>query len=151
MYIVVLITYLCLSAFLNFGGSRRGCMRPWHGSHSRPGRLIMSHHGVCSNHRTKPCDMLITYYADHVCLSRSGPLVGLTPDVVFSSRHNNHELEQSPTGGVFEPVRGTPNRNVPKRGTSQTAGYTLTQAFQKGVLSHTPLLITLFHPQYTRD
>ena len=33
----------------------------------------------------------------------------------------------------------------------ETAGYTLTQAFQKGVLSHTPLLITPIHPQYTRE
>ena len=45
----------------------------------------------------------------------------------FWSFHNNHELEEWPTGGVFELVRGTPIRNVPKsgkilpvRGTSQT-------------------------------
>ena len=39
-----------------------------------------------------------------------------TWNVVFSSCHNNHEPEQSPTGGVFESVRGTPIRDVPKRG-----------------------------------
>ena len=43
-------------------------------------------------------------------------MVVSTWDVVFSSCHNNHELEQSPTGGVFESVRGTPIRNVPERG-----------------------------------
>ena len=37
-------------------------------------------------------------------------------DVIFSSRHNNHELEPSPTGGIFEPVRVTLVRNVLKRG-----------------------------------
>ena len=70
----------------------------------------MHHHGM----QLPPNQAL--WYADHVCLSGSGPLVGLTSDVVFSSRHNYHELEQSPTGGGFEPVRGTPNPNVPKKG-----------------------------------
>ena len=37
--------------------------------------------------------------------------------IVFSSCHKNHELEQSPAGGILEPVRGTPVRNVSKRGT----------------------------------
>ena len=55
-----------------------------------------------------------------------------TWEAVFSSCHNNHELEQSPTGGVLEPVRGTPIRNEPKRGSA-----------------HAPLLITLVHPLYT--
>ena len=68
---------------------------------------------VCRNHRTKPCGMMITY-ADDV-LSGSGPLALSMWAVVFSSCHNTHELEQSPTGGVFDPVGGTPNRNVPKR------------------------------------
>ena len=88
----------------------------------------------------------------------------MTWDVVFLPCRNNYELEQSPAGGVFEPVRGTPVRNVPKRGkivpkgvlpkkygVVETAGYTLAQAFQKGVLGHTPLLITLVHPLYTRE
>ena len=83
-------------------------------------------------------------------------MIVLTSDVVFSSRDDNHELKQSLTGGVFEPVRGTPNRNVPKGVKSrpkgyfpnvvETAGYTLAEACQKGVLSHTPLLITLVSP-----
>lgn len=34
----------------------------------------------------------------------------------FSSYHKNHELEQSSTGGVLDPVRGTPICNEPKRG-----------------------------------
>ena len=33
----------------------------------------------------------------------------------------------------------------------ETAGYTLAQAYQKGVLGHTPLLITIVHPLYTRE
>ena len=33
----------------------------------------------------------------------------------------------------------------------ETAGYILAQAFQKGVLSHIPLLITLVHRLYTRE
>ena len=56
---------------------------------------------VCSNHRTKPCGMLITF--ERVwAVGRFD--VGR---IVFSPCHNNHELEQSPTGGVFEPFRGT--------------------------------------------
>ena len=33
----------------------------------------------------------------------------------------------------------------------ETAGYTFAQAFQKGVLGHTPLLITPVHPLYSRE
>ena len=49
-------------------------------------------------------------------------MVSLTSDVVFSTCYNHHELEQSPTSGVFEPVRGTPNRDVSKRGKSCQKG-----------------------------
>ena len=35
---------------------------------------------------------------------------------LFVVQHNHHKLEQLPTGDVCEPFRGTPNRNVPKRG-----------------------------------
>ena len=90
-------------------------------------------------------DTTVVYYFHHATTTTS-----------WNSR------QQSPTGGVFEPVRGTPVRNVPKRGKMvpkkgyfpnlvETAGYTLAQAFQKGVLGYTPLLITLVHPLYTRE
>ena len=58
--------------------------------------------------------MLITF------LSGSRPLVVPTWDAVFSSCYSNHELKQSPIGGVSEPVRATPFRNVPKKGANRT-------------------------------
>ena len=104
--------------------------------------------------------MLITYILCWSRLSGSGPLVGLTSDVVFSSCHNHDELEPSPTGGVFERAQGKPNRKVPKRGKIvprrgsfpnlvETAGYNLAQAFQEGYLI-TPHFWSLVHPQCTR-
>ena len=64
------------------------------------------------------------WYADHVCV--------LIP---FERVWTVFRLEQSPTGDVLEPVRGTPIRDVPKRGKivpkrglpnfKETAGYTL--------------------------
>ena len=81
-------------------------------------------------------------------------MVVSTSDVVLSSCHNKHEHEQSPTGGVFEPVRGTPVRNVPRRGTSQTSrggGVSPRASIPKrGTWSH-PTLITLVHALYTQE
>ena len=47
--------------------------------------------------------MLITYADMLITFERvwAVPLVVSTWDVVFPSRHNNRELEQSPTGGVL--------------------------------------------------
>ena len=89
-------------------------------------------------------------------------MVVSTWDTVFSSCHNNHELDQLPTRGVFESVRGTPIRNVPKRGKIVPKGGLLKLSrdggayphahITKGVLGHTPLSITLLvHPFYTRE
>ena len=94
-------------------------MRARDGSNSRPG-LIMSYHGT-----QKSRNQALLWYADHVCCLRgSGPLAVSTWDVVFciSSCHNIHELGQSPNGGGFEPVRGTPIRYMPKRGKSYPKG-----------------------------
>ena len=113
---------------------------------------------VCTTHRTKLCGMPITYVCMLITfLSGSRPLVVPTWDAVFSSCYSNHELKQSPIGGVSEPVRATPFRNVPKKGANrtkkgdfpnlvETAGYIPARKnAKKGcVLTPPPLLILSF-------
>ena len=99
--------HVSVSAFLNFGAD--GATR----DHDM---------GVTHDPGLKSCLIMVsrnTEPSSVVCWSRlggSGPLAVSVWAVVFSSCHNNHEQEQSRTGGVFDPVRGTPYRNVPKRG-----------------------------------